>query len=58
MTNASRSQYTLRFGNIVPWSLGEIGDRRAVAPLMEQLKSEDRSLRVLAMQALEKLGAR
>ncbi len=42
---------------IVPWSLGEIGDKRANAPLIEQLGSKNPSLRVLSIYALEKLGA-
>jgi HEAT repeat protein len=40
-----------------PWSLAEIGDRRAVGPLIGQLKREDPSVRVLAILALETLKA-
>lgn len=43
---------------IVPWSLGEIGDRRAVAPLIKTLADENPSMRVLAIYALEKIGAK
>lgn len=42
---------------IVPWSLGEIGDVRAIAPLIKQLSTDDPSKRVLAIVALEKLTA-
>jgi HEAT repeat protein len=41
-----------------PWSLAEIGDRRAVGPLIGQLERDDPSLRVLAILALETLNAR
>jgi HEAT repeat protein len=43
---------------IVPWSLGEIGDKRAVAPLIKTLADKNPSMRVLAIYALEKLGAK
>ena len=43
---------------IVPWSLAEIGDRRAIAPLVAQTERDDPSLRVLAIGALERLNAR
>jgi HEAT repeat protein len=43
---------------IVPWSLAEIGDRRAVGPLIGQMKRDDPSVRVLAIFALERLNAR
>ena len=43
---------------IVPWSLAEIGDRRAIAPLIERLARDDPSARVLAISALETLHAR
>jgi hypothetical protein len=43
---------------IVPWSLAEIGDRRAVGPLIGQMERDDPSVRVLAISALEKLNAR
>jgi HEAT repeat protein len=42
----------------VPWSLAEIGDGRAIVPLMQQLEQDDPSLRVLAIFALETLKAR
>jgi HEAT repeat protein len=45
-------------GAIVPWALAEIGDRRAVGPLLEQMARDDPSMRVLAISALEKLNAR
>lgn len=44
--------------DVVPWSLAEIGDRRAIAPLIRQLERDDPSVRVLAIFALEKLNAR
>jgi HEAT repeat protein len=43
---------------IVPWSLGEIGDKRAVAPLIRTLADKKPSMRVLAINALEKLAAK
>ena len=45
-------------GDIVPWSLAEIGDRRAIGPLIAQTARDDPSARVLAIDALEKLNAR
>jgi len=45
-------------GDIVPWSLAEIGDRRAIGPLIAQTAQDDPSVRVLAIDALEKLNAR
>lgn len=44
--------------SIVPWSLGEIGDPRAIEPLIHVLEQDDPSMRVLAIYALEKLNAR
>lgn len=44
--------------DIVPWSLAEIGDRRAIGPLMKELEPDDPSARVVAISALEKLNAR
>jgi HEAT repeat protein len=44
--------------DIVPWSLGEIGDKRAVEPLIGTLSDKDPSMRVLAILSLEKLKAR
>jgi len=44
--------------DIVPWSLAEIADRRAIGPLIEQMERDDPSVRVLAISALEKLNAR
>ena len=43
---------------IVPWSLAEIGDRRVIGALIEQLRNDNPSLRVLAIYALERLNAR
>jgi len=45
-------------GGIVPWSLAEIGDRRAVGPLLARMDVDDPSARVLAIGALETLKAR
>ena len=42
---------------IVPWSLGQIGDRTAIEPLINTLNSHDPSVRVLAILALQELGA-
>jgi hypothetical protein len=43
---------------IVPWSLGEIGDRSAIRPLIETLADNSPDMRVLAIYALEKLKAK
>lgn len=43
---------------IVPWSLGEIGDRSAVPPLIQTLSDKSPDMRVLAVYALEKLRAK
>ena len=42
---------------IVLWSLGEIGDRAAVAPLIETLHDSDPDMRVLSIYALQQLHA-
>jgi HEAT repeat protein len=42
---------------IVPWALAQIGDKRAVAPLLDVLNQDDATARVLAIFALEALGA-
>ena len=44
--------------SVVPWSLGEIGDKSAIAPLMETLGDDSPDMRVLAICALEKLNAK
>lgn len=44
--------------DIVPWSLGEIGDRRSIGPLRERMERDDPSVRVLTILALETLNAR
>jgi HEAT repeat protein len=43
---------------IVPWALAEIGDKRAVIPLINALGNKDPSIRVLAIYALETLKAK
>jgi len=43
---------------IVPWALAEIHDNRSNVPLIEALNSKDPSMRVLAIGALQKLGAK
>jgi hypothetical protein len=43
---------------VVPWALGEIGDKRAIHPLIEALSDTNPSVRVLAIYALETLKAR
>jgi HEAT repeat protein len=43
---------------IVPWSLGKIGDRAAVAPLIDTLHDFTPDMRVLAIYALQQLRAK
>lgn len=42
---------------IVPWSLGEIGDKRAIPPLIGTLDDKSPSMRVLAIYGLVQLHA-
>ena len=42
----------------VPWALGQIGDKRAVGPLLEALDEDNPSTRVRAIYALETLNAK
>jgi HEAT repeat protein len=42
---------------IVPWSLAQIADPRAIRPLIQVLEGEDPSMRVLAISALEQMNA-
>jgi HEAT repeat protein len=42
----------------VAWALGELGDRQAIDPLIEALRDRSSDMRVSAIRALEKLGAR
>jgi hypothetical protein len=44
--------------SIVPWALGQIGDRAAIGPLLDVLDDDSPSMRVLAIYALETLNAR
>lgn len=44
--------------SIVPWSLGEIGDKRAIPPLIASLDNENPSQRVMVIYALEALNAK
>ena len=44
--------------SIVPWALGQIGDRRAIPPLIAALDNDDPSQRVLVIYALETLHAK
>jgi HEAT repeat protein len=44
--------------SIVPWSLGQIGDKRAIPPLIAALDNDDPSNRVLVIYALEALDAK
>jgi hypothetical protein len=44
--------------SIVPWSLGQIGDKRAIPPLIAALDDDDPSQRVLVIYALEALHAK
>ena len=41
----------------VPWALGQIGDKRAVGPLLNALDDDSPSMRVMAIYALEALNA-
>src|SRR5271165_929556 len=43
---------------IVPWALGEIGDKAAVSPIMLMLTDKNPDMRVLAIDALEALKAK
>ena len=42
---------------IVPWSLAQIGDRRAIAPLLRMLDRDEPWVRVYVISALEQLNA-
>jgi hypothetical protein len=44
--------------SIVPWSLGQIGDQRAIPPLIAALDNDDPSNLVLVIYALETLHAK
>jgi hypothetical protein len=44
--------------SIVPWALGQIGDKSAIRPLVDALDDESASMRVLAIYALETLQAK
>jgi HEAT repeat protein len=43
---------------IVPWSLGQIGDKSAIPPLIEMLDDKNPDMRVLAIYALQQLDAK
>lgn len=43
---------------IVPWSLGEIGDKSAIPPLIDTLSDQSPDMRVLAIYALQALAAK
>ena len=43
---------------IVPWALGEIGEKAAIPPIMLMLTDKNPDMRVLAIDALEKLRAK
>jgi hypothetical protein len=43
--------------SVVPWSLAQIGDPRAIGPLLDVLDGDDPFMRVLAIFALETLNA-
>ncbi len=47
----------LEVRDIVPWSLGQIGDHSAIAPLIGATSDPDPSMRVLAIYALVELKA-
>jgi HEAT repeat protein len=42
---------------VVPWSLGQIGNRSAITPLIGSLSDPNPSMRVLAIHALLELKA-
>jgi HEAT repeats len=44
--------------SIVPWALGQIGDKSAVGPLLDALDEDNPSMRVLSIYALETLNAK
>ena len=44
--------------SIVPWALAEIGERRAIGPLLDALDDDSPSMRVRAIYALETLKAK
>ena len=44
--------------SVVPWSLGQIGDKRAIPPLVAALDKDDPSVRVYVIYALEALHAK
>jgi hypothetical protein len=43
---------------VIPWSLGEIGDKSAITPLMETLDDSSLEMRAASLRALEKLQAK
>jgi hypothetical protein len=43
---------------VVPWSLGQIGDKSAIPPLKEALGDNSLTMRASALRALEKLEAK
>ena len=43
---------------VVPWSLGEIGDKSAIPPLKEALGDNSLTMRASALRALEKIEAK
>lgn len=44
--------------SVVPWALGQIGDKSAIRPLIDALDDDSASMRVQAIYALEALQAR
>jgi HEAT repeat protein len=40
------------------WSLAEIGDRRAISPLIAELRNYDPTVKVLTIRALEEMRAK
>jgi HEAT repeat protein len=43
---------------VVPWALAQIGDRRAIGPLINSLSNEDPTIRVVVIRALQQMRAR
>jgi HEAT repeat protein len=44
--------------DIIPWSLGELGDKSAIPPFIEMLGNNSPDMQILAIYALEKLKAK
>lgn len=56
-TGRGRSRRAADLGYQAAWARGEIGDRRAITPLLQALKHPDALARVNAIDSLERLRA-